>query len=209
MLNILLILKTAKKTGFFFDQRENRASIKPLIGPNTTLLDCFTHTGSFMLNGCSYGAKHVTAVDISEHAIETAKRNAELNGFTNVEYVVANAFDYLREAVSEGRQWDVVIVDPPAFAKSAHAVKKAFRGYKDVNLNGLKLVKEGGFFITASCSFHLRPEQFKEMIQEAALDARKILREIHWSGAGYDHPKLLAADEGEYLKFGIYEVFSR
>ncbi|MFD1738968.1 class I SAM-dependent rRNA methyltransferase [Bacillus salitolerans] len=202
-------IKDGQKTGFFFDQRENRAAIKPLIGPETTLLDCFTHTGSFMLNGCSFGAKHVTAVDISEHAIETAKRNAELNGFTNVEYVVANAFDYLRDAVSQGKEWDVVIVDPPAFAKSAHAVKKAMGGYKDINLNGLKLVKEGGFFITASCSFHLRPELFKQVIQEAALDARKVLREIHWSGAGYDHPKLLAADEGEYLKFGIYEVFSR
>jgi 23S rRNA (cytosine1962-C5)-methyltransferase len=202
-------IKDGQKTGFFFDQRENRAAIEPLIGPDTTLLDCFTHTGSFMLNGCTYGAKQVTAVDISDHAIETAKKNAELNGFSNVEYIVANAFDYLREAVSEGKQWDVVIVDPPAFAKSAHAVKKALRGYKDINLNGMKLVKEGGFFITASCSFHVRPDQFKQMIQESAVDARKVLREIHWSGAGYDHPKLLAADEGDYLKFGIYEVHSR
>ncbi len=202
-------IKDGQKTGFFFDQRENRAAIKPLIDSNTTLLDCFTHTGSFMLNGCSYGAKHVTAVDISEHAIETAKRNAELNGFDNVEYIVANAFDYLRDAVNEGKQWDVVIVDPPAFAKSSHAVKKAIGGYKDINLNGLKLVKDGGFFITASCSFHLRPDLFKSVIQDAAVDARKVLREIHWSGAGYDHPKLLAAEEGEYLKFGIYEVFSR
>ncbi len=202
-------IKDGQKTGFFFDQRENRAAVKPLIDSNTTLLDCFTHTGSFMLNGCSYGAKEVTAVDISELAIETAKRNAELNGFKNVEYVVANAFDYLREAVQQGKQWDVVIVDPPAFAKSSHAVRKALGGYKDINLNGLKLVKDGGFFITASCSFHLRSDQFKEVIQAAAVDARKVLREIHWSGAGYDHPKLLAAEEGEYLKFGIYEVFSR
>ncbi|MFZ3590778.1 class I SAM-dependent rRNA methyltransferase [Bacillus sp. DJP31] len=202
-------IKDGQKTGFFFDQRENRAAIKPLIDSSTTLLDCFTHTGSFMLNGCLYGAKHVTAVDISEHAIETARRNAELNGFNNVEYVVANAFDYLREAVNAGKQWDVVIVDPPAFAKSAHAVRKAIGGYKDINLNGLKLVKDGGFFITASCSFHLRPDQFKSVIQEAAVDARKVLREIHWSGAGYDHPKLLAAEEGDYLKFGIYEVYSR
>lgn len=202
-------IKDGQKTGFFFDQRENRAAIKPLIDSNTRLLDCFTHTGSFMLNGCTYGAKHVTAVDISDHAIETAKRNAELNGFNNVEYVVANAFDYLREAVNEGKEWDVVIVDPPAFAKSAHAVKKALGGYKDINLNGLKLVKDGGFFITASCSFHVRPDQFKQMIQQAAVDARKVLREIHWSGAGYDHPKLLAAEEGDYLKFGIFEVHSR
>ncbi|WP_246939072.1 class I SAM-dependent rRNA methyltransferase [Bacillus pinisoli] len=202
-------IKDGQKTGFFFDQRENRAAIQPFITPDTTLLDCFTHTGSFMLNGASYGAKHVTAVDISEHAIDTARRNAELNGFTNVEYVVANAFDYLRDCVNEGKQWDVVIVDPPAFAKSAHAVRKAMGGYKDINLNGLKLVKDGGIFITASCSFHVRSDQFKEMIQDAAVDARKVLRELHWSGAGYDHPKLLAAEEGSYLKFGIYEVHSR
>jgi len=202
-------IENGQKTGFFFDQRQNRAAIKPLITEDATVLDCFTHTGSFMLNACLYGAKHVTAIDISEHAIETAKRNANLNGFTNVEFVVANAFDYLREAVQQGKQWDVVIVDPPAFAKSAHAVSKALGGYKDINLNGLKLVKDGGFFVTASCSYHVQPDMFQAMIEDAAFDAKKILRQIHWSGAGYDHPKLLAADEGDYLKFAIYEVHSR
>ncbi|MGJ7036029.1 class I SAM-dependent rRNA methyltransferase [Anoxybacillus eryuanensis] len=202
-------IENGQKTGFFFDQRQNRAAIKPLITSESTVLDCFTHTGSFMLNACLYGAKHVTAVDISEHAIETAKRNAELNGFTNVDFVVANAFDYLRECVHEGKKWDVVIIDPPAFAKSAHAVPKALAGYKDINLNGLKLVKDGGFFVTASCSYHVHPDMFQAMVAEAAFDAKKILRQIHWSGAGYDHPKLLAADEGDYLKFAIYEVHSR
>ncbi|GAC90275.1 SAM-dependent methyltransferase [Anoxybacillus flavithermus NBRC 109594] len=202
-------IENGQKTGFFFDQRQNRAAIKPLITSESTVLDCFTHTGSFMLNACLYGAKHVTAVDISEHAIETAKRNAELNGFTNVDFVVANAFDYLRECVQQGKKWDVVIIDPPAFAKSAHAVPKALAGYKDINLNGLKLVKDGGFFVTASCSYHVHPDMFQAMVMEAAFDAKKILRQIHWSGAGYDHPKLLAADEGDYLKFAIYEVHSR
>ena len=202
-------IENGQKTGFFFDQRQNRAAIKPLITSESTVLDCFTHTGSFMLNACLYGAKHVTAVDISEHAIETAKRNAELNGFTNVDFVVANAFDYLRECVQQGKKWDVVIIDPPAFAKSAHAVPKALAGYKDINLNGLKLVKDGGFFVTASCSYHVHPYMFQAMVTEAAFDAKKILRQIHWSGAGYDHPKLLAADEGDYLKFAIYEVHSR
>ncbi|ACJ34678.1 SAM-dependent methyltransferase [Anoxybacillus flavithermus WK1] len=202
-------IENGQKTGFFFDQRQNRAAIKPLITSESTVLDCFTHTGSFMLNACLYGAKHVTAVDISEHAIETAKRNAELNGFTNVDFVVANAFDYLRECVQQGKKWDVVIIDPPAFAKSAHAVPKALAGYKDINLNGLKLVKDGGFFVTASCSYHVHPDMFQAMVTEAAFDAKKILRQIHWSGAGYDHPKLLAADEGDYLKFAIYEVHSR
>ncbi|MEK4127573.1 class I SAM-dependent rRNA methyltransferase [Anoxybacillus sp. FSL W8-0382] len=202
-------IENGQKTGFFFDQRQNRAAIKPLITSESTVLDCFTHTGSFMLNACLYGAKHVTAVDISEHAIETAKRNAELNGFTNVDFVVANAFDYLRECVQQGKKWDVVIIAPPAFAKSAHAVPKALAGYKDINLNGLKLVKDGGFFVTASCSYHVHPDMFQAMVTEAAFDAKKILRQIHWSGAGYDHPKLLAADEGDYLKFAIYEVHSR
>ena len=202
-------IENGQKTGFFFDQRQNRATIKPLITSESTVLDCFTHTGSFMLNACLYGAKHVTAVDISEHAIETAKRNAELNGFTNVDFVVANAFDYLRECVQQGKKWDVVIIAPPAFAKSAHAVPKALAGYKDINLNGLKLVKDGGFFVTASCSYHVHPDMFQAMVTEAAFDAKKILRQIHWSGAGYDHPKLLAADEGDYLKFAIYEVHSR
>ncbi|QOY35689.1 class I SAM-dependent rRNA methyltransferase [Anaerobacillus isosaccharinicus] len=203
-------IEGGQKTGFFFDQRENRAAIKPLITPDATVLDCFTHTGSFMLNAYLYGAKHVTAVDISEHAIETAKRNAELNGFNdNIDFVVANAFDYLRESVQQEKQWDVVIVDPPAFAKTRHAVDKAYSGYKDVNLHGLKLVKEGGYFVTASCSYHVDPGMFEQMIQDAAFDAQKVLREIHWSGAGYDHPKLLAAEEGDYLKFAIYEVTSR
>jgi 23S rRNA (cytosine1962-C5)-methyltransferase len=202
-------IENGQKTGFFFDQRQNRAAIQPLITSESTVLDCFTHTGSFMLNACLYGAKHVTAVDISEHAIETAKRNAALNGFTNVQFVVANAFDYLRECVQEGKKWDVVIIDPPAFAKSAHAVPKALAGYKDINLNGLKLVKDGGFFVTASCSYHVHPDMFQAMVAEAAFDAKKVLRQIHWSGAGYDHPKLLAADEGDYLKFAIYEVHSR
>lgn len=203
-------IKDGQKTGFFFDQRENRAAIKPLISSDSTVLDCFTHTGSFMLNAYLYGAKHVTAVDISEHAINTAKKNAQLNNFNkNIDFVVANAFDYLRDAVSEKKSWDVVIIDPPAFAKSRNAVKKALRGYKDVNLNGLKLVKDGGYFVTASCSYHIHPHMFHEMIQAAAIDAHKVLREIHWSGAGYDHPKLLGADEGEYLKFAIFEVHSR
>ena len=202
-------IENGQKTGFFFDQRQNRAAIAPLVSKNETVLDCFTHTGSFMLNACLYGAKHVTAVDISEHAIDTAKRNAALNGFDNVEFVVANAFDYLRDAVREEKKWDVVIVDPPAFAKSAHAVRKAMGGYKDINLNGLKLVKDGGFFITASCSYHMHADMFQKIVEDAAFDAKKILRQVHWSGAGYDHPKLLAANEGDYLKFAIYEVHSR
>lgn len=235
-----------QKTGFFYDQRENRASIAPLMKgwgeshgislqsvevdgelknvpvdkrgkaiknpfwDGAEVLECFTHTGSFTLNACKHGAKKVTALDISEHAIETAKRNITLNGFLHrVDFVVANAFDYLRENVEAGRSWDVVILDPPAFAKSRGAVKGAIRGYKDINLNGLKLVRPGGFLVTASCSYHMSPELFLDTIQEAAIDAKKILRLIEWRGAGKDHPQISGADEAHYLKFAIFEVRDR
>jgi len=256
-----------QKTGYFFDQRENRASIAPLMTgwgarsgvklqehpdaadgglvpvnangkivtfpywDGATVLECFAHTGSFTLNACKYGAKKVTCLDVSEHAIETAKRNVERNGFTDrVEFVVADAFDYLRNQVkgiderrlrsqggadtskkltAEGRTWDVVILDPPAFAKTKSAVAGACRGYKDINLQGMKLVNEGGYLVTASCSYHMRPDLFLETIHEAAADAGKLLRLIEWRAAGKDHPQLLGVNEGHYLKFAIFEVRSK
>lgn len=243
-LKYIVDIMEGQKTGFFYDQRENRASIQPLMkgwGKNhgitlqqveseqklvpvdkrgkviknpfwdgAEVLECFTHTGSFTLNACKFGAKKVTALDISEHAIETAKRNITLNGYLHrVDFVVANAFDYLRQQVEAERSWDVVILDPPAFAKSRSAVKGAVRGYKDINLNGMKLVRPGGYLVTASCSYHMSPELFLETIQEAAMDAKKILRLIEWRGAGKDHPQISGADEGHYLKFAIFEVRNR
>ncbi|ANE47302.1 SAM-dependent methyltransferase [Paenibacillus swuensis] len=263
-----------QKTGYFFDQRENRASIAKLMRgwggrsgialrevegedgaavtapvnangkvvtfpywDGATVLECFSHTGSFTLNACKYGAKKVTCLDISEHAIESARQNVEVNGFSErVEFVVADAFDYLRQQVrglderlerstagtaegkkvdtskkltSAARTWDVVILDPPAFAKTKSAVTGACRGYKDINLHGMKLVNEGGYLVTASCSYHMRPDLFLETIQEAAIDAGKILRLVEWRGAGKDHPQILGVDEGHYLKFAIFEVRSK
>lgn len=260
-----------QKTGYFFDQRENRAAIAPLMlgwgkrsGIQTvdrltddgtlrrvpvnksgqevtfpywdgaTVLECFSHTGSFTLNACQYGAKKVTCLDISEHAVETARRNVELNGFGDrVEFVVADAFDYLREQVrgieqrqergqadrrkvdtsvkleAKGRTWDVVILDPPAFAKSRSAVEGACRGYKDINLHGMKLVNEGGYLVTASCSYHMKPDLFLETIHAAARDAGKTLRLVDFRAAGKDHPRILGVDEGHYLKFAIFEVTTR
>lgn len=253
-----------QKTGYFFDQRENRASIEPLMKgwgyrsgitlqtgedgsripvnsngkevtfpywDGATVLECFAHTGSFSLHACKYGAKRVTCLDVSEHAIETAKRNVERNGFSDrVEFVVADAFQYLRDQVKgleerkqraiggvdtskklqyEGRSWDVVILDPPAFAKTRGAVEGAKRGYKDINLQGLKLVNEGGYLVTASCSYHMRPDLFLEAIQEAAKDAGKKLRLVEWRAAGKDHPQILGVNEGHYLKFAIFEVTSK
>ena len=268
-----------QKTGYFFDQRENRASIASLMTgwgmrsgikleersldenqgservpvnangkvvtfpywDGATVLECFAHTGSFTLHACQYGAKKVTCLDVSAHAIETAERNVARNGFTDrVEFVVADAFEYLRGQVKgieermergkltsgktagkakpdtskpmtsdAGRKWDVVILDPPAFAKSKSAIEGAVRGYKDINLHGLKLVNEGGYLVTASCSYHMSPELFMETIQAAAVDAGKILRLIEWRAAGKDHPQIVGVNEGHYLKFGIFEVRSR
>ncbi|GAA4706156.1 class I SAM-dependent rRNA methyltransferase [Brevibacillus fulvus] len=245
-LKYIVDIVEGQKTGFFYDQRENRAAIAPLMTgwgekhgislqevendgkrqpmpvdkrgkvvknpfwDGAEVLECFTHTGSFTMNACKHGAKKVTALDISEHAIETAKRNITLNGFLHrVDFVVANAFDYLRESVELGRSWDVVILDPPAFAKSRAAVRGAIRGYKDINLHGLKLVRQGGYLVTASCSYHVSPELFLQTIQEAAFDAKKIIRLIEWRGAGKDHPEISGADEGHYLKFAIFEVRDR
>lgn len=269
-LKIEVDIEQGQKTGYFFDQRENRASIEPLMtgwgarsgihleeipdGDNVrmapvnrngkevtfpywdgaTVLECFSHTGSFTLHACKYGAKKVTCLDISEHAIESAKHNVELNGFEDrVEFVVADAFDYLRSQVKGleerarraasdsktdtsvpliaggGRTWDVVILDPPAFAKTKGAVKGACRGYKDINLHGMKLVNEGGYLVTASCSYHMRPELFLQNIQEAAEDAGKVLRLVEWRAAGKDHPQILGVNEGHYLKFAIFEVRSK
>ncbi|MCR8631439.1 class I SAM-dependent rRNA methyltransferase [Paenibacillus radicis (ex Xue et al. 2023)] len=262
-----------QKTGYFFDQRENRAAIAPLmtgwgkrsgialqelpaedgsggtvkvpvnangkkvtfpLWDGATVLECFSHTGSFTLNACKYGAKKVTCLDISEHAVESARTNVKLNGFEDrVEFVVADAFEYLRQQVkgldqrqersmadvkkvdtskpldSKSRTWDVVILDPPAFAKTKSAVEGACRGYKDINLQGMKLVNEGGYLVTASCSYHMRPDLFLETIHAAAADAKKILRLIEFRGAGKDHPRILGVDEGHYLKFAIFEVRSK
>ena len=228
-----------QKTGYFFDQRENRAALKPLMTgwgtrrgikvagdglpvdakgkeiknpfwDGAEVLDCFSHTGSFMLHACLYGAKKVTCVDISEKAIEMARGNALLNGFLHrTEFTAANAFDFLREQVKDKKTWDVVILDPPAFAKNRQAIEGAIRGYKEINLQGMKLVRNGGILVTASCSYHLSATRFISMLQEAAADAHKVLRLIEFRRAGIDHPVLLGSDETDYLKFAVFEVYNR
>ena len=267
-LKVLVDLYEGQKTGYFFDQRENRAAIAPLMTgwgqrsgielrtveqteetsiqvpvnangkevtfpywDGATVLECFAHTGSFTLHACKYGAKKVTCLDISEHAINTARHNVALNGFDDrVDFVVANAFDYLREHAqaheerllraqakmdtsvplkSKARKWDVIILDPPAFAKNRGALENAAKGYKEIHLQALKLVQEGGFLVTASCSFHVRPQHFLDIIADAAMDAGKRLRLLHFSGAGKDHPHILGVEEGHYLKFAMFQVTDR
>ncbi len=198
-------VKNGQKTGFFLDQKENRAAIAPFV-KGARVLDCFTHTGSFALHAAKYGAKDVTGVDISEFACDFARENAALNGFDSVRFVAANAFDYLKEQCAAGEQYDVVILDPPAFTKTRAAVEAAARGYKEINLRGMKLVKNGGYLITCSCSQHMLPGQFKDVVLAAARDAHVRLLQVEYRTQGRDHPILPAAPETQYLKCGIFRV---
>ena len=203
----LVDVKEGQKTGFFLDQKENRAAIAPFV-PGMRVLDCFTHTGSFALHAAHYGAAEVTGVDISEHACACALENARLNGVEDrVRFECANAFDFLRAHQNAKEQYDVVILDPPAFTKTRSAVEGALRGYKEINLRGMKLTRDGGFFITCSCSQHVTPDLFRGMLLEAQKDARVQLRQIEWRTQGRDHPILLASPETQYLKCGIFQVF--
>ena len=198
-------VKNGQKTGFFLDQKENRAAIAPFVR-EARVLDCFTHTGSFALHAAKYGAKEVTGVDISEYACECARENAALNGFDQVRFVAANAFDYLKEQCAAGEQYDVVILDPPAFTKSRAAVEAAARGYKEINLRGMKLLRDGGYLVTCSCSQHMLPGQFRDVVLSAARDAHVRLFQVEYRTQGRDHPILPAAPETQYLKCGIFRV---
>lgn len=203
----LVDVKEGQKTGFFLDQKENRAAIAPFV-PGMRVLDCFTHTGSFALHAVRYGAAEVTGVDISEHACACALENARLNGVEDrVRFECANAFDFLRAQQTAKAQYDVVILDPPAFTKTRSAVEGALRGYKEINLRGMKLTRDGGFFVTCSCSQHVTPDLFRGMLLEAQKDAHVQLRQIEWRTQGRDHPILLASPETQYLKCGIFQVF--
>lgn len=203
----LVDVREGQKTGFFLDQKENRAAIAPFV-PGMRVLDCFTHTGSFALHAARYGAAEVTGVDISEHACACALENARLNGVEDrVRFECANAFDFLRAQQTAKEQYDVVILDPPAFTKTRSAVEGALRGYKEINLRGMKLTRDGGFFVTCSCSQHVTPDLFRGMLLEAQKDAHVQLRQIEWRTQGRDHPILLASPETQYLKCGIFQVF--
>lgn len=200
-------VKEGQKTGFFLDQKENRAAIAPFV-KGQKVLDCFTHTGSFALHAGHYGAADVTGVDISEYACEFATENAVLNHLEDrVHFVAANAFDLLSEQSRKGEHYDVIILDPPAFTKSRNAVDSALRGYKEINLRAMKMVRNGGYLITCSCSQHVLPEMFRSMVLDAAKDARVLLRQVEFRTQGKDHPILPYARETEYLKCGIYQIF--
>lgn len=195
-----------QKTGYFLDQKYNRLAIRK-IAKGRKVLDCFTHTGAFALNAAAAGAKLVTAVDISEEAINSAKRNTALNGFTNMEFICTNVFDLLTEMKEEKKcDYDFIILDPPAFTKSSATVKAAYRGYKEINLKAMKLLPRGGYLATCSCSHFMPDELFKKMLCEAATDAGVSLRQIECRQQSADHPVLWNVPETDYLKFYIFQV---
>ena len=195
-----------QKTGFFLDQKYNRLAVQRLC-QGAKVLDCFTHTGSFALNAGLGGAKNVLGVDASELGVEQARENARLNHMEDrVEFLCADVFDLLPELERKGEQYDVVILDPPAFTKSRNSVKNAIKGYREINMRGLKLVKDGGFLATCSCSHFMTYELFTQTIQQAAKSAHKRLRQVEYRTQAPDHPILWAADESYYLKFYIFQV---
>ncbi len=199
-------VKEGQKTGFFLDQKYNRQSIRKLC-KDAKVLDCFTHTGSFALNAGQAGAKSVLGLDASELGVEQAIKNAELNGLSDtVKFECADVFDKLPELEKAGEKFDVVILDPPAFTKSRNSVKNAVKGYREINLRGMKLVKDGGFLATCSCSHFMDYDLFTKTIAQAASNVHKRLRQVEFRTQAPDHPILWAANESYYLKFYIFQV---
>ena len=202
----LVDVQDGQKTGFFLDQKNNRAAIHRICA-GKRVLDCFTHTGSFALNAGKAGAADVLGVDASQTGIDMAEENARLNGLQDrVRFTCADVFDLLPRLEAEGERYGVVILDPPAFTKSRNSIKNAVKGYREINLRGLKLVEDGGFLVTCSCSHFMDPELFAKTIREAAHGAHKRLRQVYFGTQCCDHPILWAADESYYLKFYIFQV---
>ena len=200
-------VKDGQKTGFFLDQKYNRAAIRPMC-KDAKVLDCFTYTGSFALNAGMAGAKSVLGVDASELGVAQATENAALNGLSDrVSFICEDVFELLPRLEKEGELFDVVILDPPAFTKSRNSIKNAVKGYREINLRAMKLVKNGGYLATCSCSHFMNPELFAKTIGEAAANVHKRLRQIEYKTQSPDHPILWSRDEESlYLKFYIFQV---
>lgn len=199
-------VEDGQKTGFFLDQKYNRAAIHKLC-KDADVLDCFTHTGSFALNAGIAGAKKVLGIDASQLAVDQATENAKLNGLeTVVHFQCEDVFELLPRLEAEGRKFDVIILDPPAFTKSRNSIKNAVKGYREINLRAMKLIKDGGFLATCSCSHFMNYELFTQTIGQAAKNVHKRLRQVEYRTQSPDHPILWAADESYYLKFYIFQV---
>lgn len=200
-------VENGQKTGFFLDQKYNRLAMQRICKDADRVLDCFTHMGTFALNAGRAGAKEVTGLDISEFAVEQATENSKLNGLSDrVRFRAANVLDELPRLLEAGEQYDVVILDPPAFTKSREATKNAIKGYREINIKGMKLIKDGGYLATCSCSHFMTQDLFIRTIHEAARSAHKRLRQVEFRTQAPDHPILWSADESYYLKFLIFQV---
>lgn len=199
-------LANGQKTGYFLDQQDNRRAIRAIV-KNATVLGVFTYTGTFEVHAAHYGAKSVLGLDISASAVEQANENARLNGLQDrCTFEVANAFDLLKQWTKEGKQYDVVMLDPPAFTKSRATIQKAITGYKEINLRGMKLVKPGGFLVTSSCTNLVPATLFLEIIAMAAKDARRKIRQVCFNTQSADHPIVWEMENTQYLKFLIVQV---
>ena len=199
-------IENGQKTGYFLDQQDNRKAIQHIV-KNAEVLGAFTYTGTFEIHAAHYGAKSVVGLDISENAVQQANRNAELNGLEKIcRFQTANAFDVLKQWTKEGKQYDVVMLDPPAFTKSRETIQKAITGYKEINLRGIKLLKPGGFLVTSSCTSLVNPELFLQIIDMAAKDARRKLRQVCFQTQSPDHPVIRNIENTQYLKFLIVQV---
>ncbi len=199
-------IENGQKTGYFLDQQDNRRAIRNIV-KGADVLGAFTYTGTFEIHAAQYGAKSVLGLDISENAVHQANRNAALNGLENiVKFEVANAFDVLKQWGKEGKKYDVVMLDPPAFTKSRANLQKAITGYKEINLRGMKLLKPGGFLVTSSCTNLVQPDLFHQIIEMAAKDARKKIRQVAFQPQSSDHPIIWHMENTNYLKFLIVQV---
>ena len=197
-------VKNGQKTGYFLDQKENRFALRRY-AKGGRVLDCFCNSGGFSLN-CAVTAREVTAVDVSKLALDNVQRNASLNGLTNIRTEQADVFAFLRERRTAGEKYDLVVLDPPAFCKSASEVKDAYRGYKDVNLQGVKLVKKGGYLATCSCSHYMTFPLFEKMLCDVAKESGRRVRVLEMRTQSPDHPALLNEEETQYLKFFVLQI---
>jgi len=202
-------IETGQKTGYFLDQQDNRRAIKEIVN-GADVLGAFTYTGTFEIHAAHYGAKSVLGIDISESAVAQANKNAALNKLDHiVKFEAMNAFDVLKKWGKEGRKYDVVMLDPPAFTKSRNNIDKAVTGYKEINLRGMQMLRNGGFLVTSSCTNLVSPELFLETIQMAAWDAKKRIRQVTYQSQSSDHPIIWGMENTHYLKFLIVEVCDR
>ncbi len=199
-------IEHGQKTGYFLDQQDNRRAIQHIV-KGADVLGAFTYTGTFEIHAAHYGAKSVLGIDISDNAVAQANRNAALNKLDHiVKFEAMNAFDVLKNWGKEGRKYDVVMLDPPAFTKSRSSIEKAVTGYKEINLRGMKMINNGGFLVTSSCTNLVSPELFLDTIYMAAKDAKKRIRQVTYQSQSSDHPIIWGMENTHYLKFLIVEV---